>query len=141
MLRKPSLRVDRVSLLEQEIRTRLSTPALEILMNLAETLSEGQVKGGRYFGSTMLTVDLAGATTLVRDPVDASLAHQVAALLDKDARARARVRATALAAATERAGADLGPCDVEIRTRAAGTTVYVDVDVEGELAAAAGGAR
>ena len=50
--RKPMSPARRVSLFEREIRVRLSAPALEILFEIAETLSEGQVAGRSYFGST-----------------------------------------------------------------------------------------
>ena len=132
--RKPSAVARRVSLFEREIRVHLGTAAIEVLFGLAEILSEGQRQGGRYFGSTMITVDLGRARALVREDCDAADARRVAALLEKDARVQARARGLAAAAAAERAGAPLRPVEVELRIRTEGLTVRIDLDVEGEMA-------
>jgi|KBSSwiStaDraftv2_1062776.scaffolds.fasta_scaffold202623_3 hypothetical protein len=122
----------RISLYEREIRVHLGTAALEVLFQLAETLSEGQRDGGKYFGSTMITLDLERAGGLVREPCDAASARRVAELLARDARVQARARDLATTAAVRRAGTPLGNLQVELRARAAGPRVHVDVDVEGE---------
>jgi hypothetical protein len=123
----------RVSLFEREIRVSLGTAAIEVLFDLAQLLSEGQREGRRWFGSTMITIDLERAGTLLSDECDAASARRVAVLLASDARVLARARALATAAATDRAGGPLGALSVEIKARAAGRKVHLDVDVEGEL--------
>jgi hypothetical protein len=132
--RKPMAPARRVSLYEREIRVHLGTAAIDVLFELAEVLSEGQRQGRRYFGSTMLTFDLARARAAVRDACDASDARQIAALLERDARVEARARALACEAAARRAGAPLARVEVEVRVRADGVRVHVDLDVEAELA-------
>lgn len=133
-VRKPSTAARRVSLFEREIRIHLGTAAIEVLFGLAEVLSEGQRDGARYFGSTMITIDLARARGLVRDACDVADAHRVAALLEKDARVQARARTLAAQAAAERAAAPLARLDAELRVRAEGLCVRIDLDVEGETA-------
>jgi hypothetical protein len=131
--RRPMAAARRVSLFEREIRVHLGTAAIELLFDLAQVLSEGQTDGRRYYGSTMITLDLERAQGQVRDECDAAAAQRVAALLPGDARVRARARALALAAAAERAGAGIAHADVDLRARAAGARVHLDLDVEGEL--------
>src|SRR5262249_41953373 len=89
--RKPCAPARRVSLFEREIRVHLGTAAIELLFSQAEVLSEGQRQGARYFGSTMITLDLGRAQTALREPCDAADARRVAQLLEKDARVQARV--------------------------------------------------
>jgi hypothetical protein len=129
--RKPSVAARRVSLFEREIRVHLGTAAIELLFSRAEVLSEGQRQGARYFGSTMITLDLDKARGALREPCDAADARRVAQLLEKDARVQARVRGIAAAAAVERSGAPFARLDAEVRVRAAGSRVHVDLDVEG----------
>ena len=128
--------VRRVALYEREIRVRLSTAALEILFEVAEVLSEGQRQGKGYFGSTMVTIDLARAAAALREPCDASSARRVAELCAHDSRVKARARALATAEAEVRAGGRLARLDVDLKTRAVGSRVHIDLDVEGEVARA-----
>ncbi len=48
----------RVSLFEREVVVRLAPVAVELLHGAARVLSEGELDGDIYAGSTMLTVDL-----------------------------------------------------------------------------------
>lgn len=129
--RKPMAAARRVSLFEREIRVHVGTSAIEVLFGVAEILSEGQHDGERYFGSTMITIDLERARDALRDDCDAASAKRVAALLARDPRVAARARALALQHASERAGRPLAHLETEIKVRAAGSRVHLDVDVEG----------
>ena len=82
----------RVSLFEREIRIRLSSPAIEILFGLSSVLSEGGVEDDGYYGSTMITIDLARAAGAVSDACDAATARRVTDLLEADDRVRERAR-------------------------------------------------
>jgi hypothetical protein len=129
----------RVSLFEREIRERLSNSALEVLFSSATCLSEGSVARGMtgsdtYYGSTMLTFELSSRTAALRDPCDAASAHKVAAYMAGDRRVVERVRELARAEAERLAGRALSRAEVELRARSQGCSVYLDVDVEGELA-------
>lgn len=123
----------RVSLFEREIRVSLGTSAIEILFDGAQCLSEGQRDGDRWFGSTMITIDLERAGAALSDPCDVASARRVAELLAHDARVLARARALAARAASERAGSALEALTVEIVARPAGRKVHLDVDVEGDI--------
>jgi hypothetical protein len=133
--RKPMAAVRRVSLFEREVRFKLSTAALDILFDCAHVLTEGQRQGKGWFGSTMITIDLGRAAAAVRDECDAATARRVAELFAGDPRVKARCRELAAAEAAERAGR-LGRLDVDMRVRASGARVQIDLDVEGEVAAA-----
>lgn len=139
-MRKPMATARRVALFEREVRWRLTTAAIEILFDVAEILSEGQRHAGgtapstgRWFGSTMVTIELARASDLFREEPDASTARRLAELLRLDARVAARIRGLATADAEERAGARLGRTELELRARSAGTQVFLDLDLEIEL--------
>jgi hypothetical protein len=134
--RKPMVTARRVSLFQREIRMSLSSAAIEILFDLAAVLSEGHVEGEAYFGSTMVTFDLARASHLVSDPCDAAAARRLCDELAADPRLRARAHALAQAEAERIAGRPLAEVAVDLRTRASGAHIDLDLDVEARMAAA-----
>ena len=135
LTKKPMARAERVTLFEREIRERLSVAAIEIVLQRAQVLSEGKraaspTAAQRYFGSTMVTIDVAELQQLVRDPCDARATARIAELIGGDARVTRRVQKLA-----EREAQRLcdGPVKVragEVRVRAQGTLIYLDVDVD-----------
>ncbi len=126
-----------VPLFEREIRWRLSSVALELLFEAAETLSEGERRGDGWYGSTMITIDLARLAPAVRDECDVLSAQRVAELFAVDPRVGKRARAIAAADAEVRAGTKLAAAKIDLRARAAGQVVYLDLDVEATIAAGA----
>jgi hypothetical protein len=124
-------------LFEREVRERLSGSALQILFSRAEVMAEGQrsVRAGApvFFGSTMLTFDVARLADVVRDDCDARCAQRLAALLRTDPRALARIRTIATRETERLVGAPPADVATELKVRARGTTVFVDVDVEARL--------
>lgn len=135
LTKKPMARAARVTLFEREIRERLSLAAIEILFQQARVLSEGRraaapTAARAYFGSTMITIDVATLSELVRDACDARAAQRVAQLIRDDARVIRRVQRVAEREAQRLAD---GPVKVragEVRVKAQATLVYLDVDVE-----------
>ena len=127
--RKPMATARRVSLFEREIRVGLSSAAVEILFDLASILSEGAHEAGGFFGSTMVTIDLARATTLVSDACDAATVKRVAELIAADPRVRERARGIAAAEADRMAGARLRTPQIDVRARASGRHLHLDIDV------------
>lgn len=128
-------RATRLTLFEREVRERLSRSALEIVLGRAELLSEGQRAsrgggGNLYAGSTMLTVDLARLTDVLRDPCDAGTARRLAELMAADATLPERIRQIAEREATRIAAAPVGNLRTQLAVRAQGTKVFLDVDVE-----------
>lgn len=136
--KKPMASCRKVSLYRREVRVSPSQAALEILYGLASQLGEGQREGDGYVGSTMMTVDLERAAHLVSESCDAATAHRLAELAGKDDRMKGRARTIGVAAAERVAGASLADPAVDVRFRAAGHHLHIDVDVEGKLAAARG---
>lgn len=133
--RKPMARAQRVTLFEREIRERLSVAAIEILLERADVLSEGQRSASptakaRWFGSTMITVDVAALADVVREPCDGRAAQRVAELIAADARVHKRVQRIAGREADRLAGATVRVRASDVRVREKGTLVHLDVDVE-----------
>lgn len=133
--RKPMARAARVTLFEREIRERLSIAAVEILLDRARVLSEGQRSSSptarrAWFGSTMITIDVADLGDVVRERCDARSAARVAELIAGDARVTRRVQKLAEREAQRLAGGPLRVRPSEVRVRAQGTLVHLDVDVE-----------
>ena len=145
---KPMARVTRVTLFEREVRERLSSAAVEILVGSARVLSEGRTDPGNpalpvagesaFFGSTMLTIDLAALGSvgegLFREPADEATAARLARHCAGDTRLLRRVRQVAEREAARLAGRRFTQASTEVRVRSQGSTVFIDVDIEGSLA-------
>ena len=134
--RKPMARASRVSLFHREIRTGLSSAAVEILLGQAQLLSEGQFEGPEFYGSTMITIDCGRARKWVSDPCDATTVRQVGELLLRDDRFRDRVRDLGEREALRLARKSLGTTQIEMSLRTAGNNLHVDVDVQATLSQA-----
>ncbi len=122
----------RVSLFEREVVIKLAPVAVELLHGSARVLSEGELVGDVYEGSTMLTVDLSRATDRISDPPDASTAQRVALLSAADDRCRAHARRIAIDEARRAAGCELLAARVDVESRARGTELLLSVGVEAE---------
>jgi hypothetical protein len=128
--RKPMRRARRVSLFEREIRVRLSPAAIEILFGTAAVLSEGLVEGNRYYGSTMITIDLARVDGHVSEACDVTTARDVEALLADDPRVHEQARRAGAVEATRLAGRALQPPQIDLRVHRNGRHFHIDMDVE-----------
>jgi hypothetical protein len=134
--KKPMARALRVTLFEREVRVRLSSPAVDLLLDRAQLLVEGKraasaTGGGAFFGSCMLTIDLARLAPDVRDPCDDATARRVAELLAGDTRVTRRVQKLAERETARLAGGPVTARAPDVRVRSDGNIVYIDVDVEG----------
>jgi hypothetical protein len=114
----------------------LSRGAEEALFQVAKILSEGSERSSpdgerRYFGSTMITFDLAELSKAWRGPFE--IAERQALLRLAAGSVRIRLRASRIACAevarrvTER---PLGSTLVETSVRLSGNTLQIDVDLE-----------
>ncbi len=119
-----------MSLFHREIRTSLSSAAVEILLGQAQVLSEGQVDFGLYCGSTMITIDCSKAGIWVSDPCDSTTVRQLADLLLADDRFRASARELGMREAQRLAGGSLGTTQIEMSLRTSETNLHVDLDIE-----------
>ncbi len=135
--RKPMAKARRVSLFEREIRIGLSSAAIEILIELGSLLSEGQIEDDLYFGSTMMTIDLAQASALVSDTCDIATARTVADLVVSDERVRDRARKVAEGEAQRIAATELTDVQIDVRVNHSGSHLQLDMDVEASVGAAA----
>jgi hypothetical protein len=137
LAKKPMARAERVTLFEREVRERLSLAAIEILLERAKVLSEGRRANSptakqAYFGSTMMTLDVAALGDVVRDPLDVRAAARVAELIRGDARVTRRVQRLAEREAQRLAAGPTRARAADVRVRAQGTLIYLDVDVAEE---------
>lgn len=120
----------KVSLFEREVTVRLAPVAVELLHGAARILSEGELTGDVYAGSTMLTVDLARTADRIADPPDASTAQKVALLYAADERCREHARRIAIAEARRTAGVNLTKPLIDIESRARGAELQMSLNVE-----------
>jgi hypothetical protein len=128
-------RVTRVPLFEREVRERLSGAAIEVLFARAEVLAEGRRSTSptakqAFFGSIMITINLAGLDGELRDTCSDASAARVAGLMENDARIVRRLRQVAEREASRLAEAQIRVHSADVRVRAEGTRVMVDIDVE-----------
>jgi hypothetical protein len=136
--------VRRIGLFRREIRESLDPAAVEVLLASATRISEGQVgPDGRFYGSTMLTIDLERIRPQVKDACDVATAARLAALLEAAAALHERLGRLAVSEARRIAGSGLRRPEADLRVRTEGTRVFIDIDVEAEtqVAPAAGGRR
>lgn len=122
----------RVSLFERDVQVRLAPAAVDLLHGVARVLSEGELAGNVYAGSTMLTVDLGRTADRVSDPPDASTAQRVALLYATDERCRNQARRIAVSEAVRTAGVDLTTPRVDVETRSRGAEVHLSLNVEAQ---------
>jgi hypothetical protein len=120
----------RVSLFEREVTVKLAPLAADLLHGAARVLSEGELVGEVYAGSTMLTIDLARIADRVSDPSDASTAQRIAFLYAADDAARERARRVAVAEARRMAGCELAATTVDVESRARGAELHLSMGVE-----------
>jgi hypothetical protein len=126
----------RVSLFEREVTVRLAPLALELLHDQARVLSEGEMTGDHYAGSTMISVDLARTGALISDPPNATTAQRVAFLYASDERCREHARRIAVAEARRMVGSELVKPHVEVESRARGAELQLNLNVEARRGAA-----
>ena len=124
----------RVSLFERVVSVKLSAFALDILYDASSKLTEGDLHGNNYQGSTMVTVDLGNTVARMSDPADAATARRVASLYPTDERARARARRLAIGEANRFAGDAIDNHVVDVRARSVGAKIHLDLDLEAQRA-------
>ena len=129
-LRKPMAMARRVSLFEREVTVRLAPGALDLIHAAATMMTEGELTGDAYAGSTMLTVDLARTVDRISDPPDAATARRVAMLYSADDRCRGHARRIAFSEATKRAGCAIERALIDVESRARGHQVHLSLEVE-----------
>lgn len=123
---KPPVRIRPQSLFKRIEMTVLGPRAEEELFRLAEVMSEGSVHDSSFFGSTLITIDLArlGIAT------DEERARLFAAT-ERSVRVRLRAMRLAQADAMRRLpDKRLGTASVETKIRIDGTRLLIDVDLE-----------
>jgi len=122
----------RISLFEREVTVRLAPGAVDLIHGAARVLTEGELTGDFYAGSTMLTIDLARTTERISDPPDVSTAQRVALLYAADDRCRDHAKRIALVEAHRNAGCALSSHLVDVESRARGPEVHLSLNIEAQ---------
>lgn len=125
-------RAARVPLIEREVREKIGDAALEVIFTDCARISEGDVHKGRYFGSTMLTIDLQQLERTLRVDTHHAL-DALAVMFAEDDRVTRRVQRLAERDAVSRANRPLTQVAVEVRVRTDGSRIFIDADVEATL--------
>jgi hypothetical protein len=120
----------RISLFERRVSVRLAAAAPQILLEAARVLTEGELEGSGFVGSTMASVDLRKTAGLVSDPVDPSTTELLAGLCREDLPMRAKCRELALGEASKVAGSALDEAQVDFESTARGTELFLSFNVE-----------
>ncbi len=113
--------------------------AIELLLEASEQLSEGQVQAEprdeeRFYGSTMITIDLERIADRVREPITPELAHAIADALGASEAFHERMERLGRLEAERRIAMRLPRhSDAEVRLRVVGTSILIDVDIECRL--------
>jgi len=123
----------RASLFQREIRVALSSAATELLIDNAQVLSEGQVEEGRFFGSTMMSLDLRRLDSLVSDQLSAETTTRFGKLAATDEQLKAHSRRVAVSEAERLSGTSLREPQLDINVHSEGPTLHIDIDIEAEL--------
>lgn len=113
----------------------ISREAEEILFAHAEILTEARIDGAGYSGSTMITIDLAAASAVVRGLDSVDERERFVSVAKGSVRLRLRAMRFACAEATRRVPErTLGTFSVDTNMRLEGTLMLVDVDVDAAFA-------
>jgi hypothetical protein len=129
------VKVRRESPLRERSYEVLSREAEERLFRSPEVLSEGSVRpavgGACWYGSTMITIDLADMAQSFRGPPDAQARERLVQAVAGSVRVRLRAMRLACAEVASRLpDRALGTALVDTRVRVVGDQLYLDVDVE-----------
>lgn len=122
----------RVSLFAREVTVKLAPVAVDLIHSAARMLTEGEMTGNLYTGSTMMTVDLARSIDRISDAPDATTALRVAFLYAADERCREHARRIGVAEARKKAGCDLSLPSVDVESRAKGPELHLSINVEAQ---------
>ncbi len=131
--RKGMVATRRLSVFQRRVETGVSPTTLELMFEQARVVSEGQLDGDDYAGSTMISFDLPKMAARLSDHPDAATARRFAELAPDDARVRARARAVAYAEARRLAGGTLIQPQIDLEVRARGPIVHFALNVEASL--------
>jgi len=100
------------------------------MFDLASVLSEGQIDGDQYFGSTMVTIDVARAAPKVSDDCDTTTSRRMEQLLENDDRIGEYAHRLAEKEALRLAGKALLEPQIDFQLRRTGHLLHLDIDIE-----------
>jgi hypothetical protein len=129
---KPPARAARIRAWPRTGRGALSAPAIAELFRAAHVLTEGGLdESGRWYGSVMITFDLAALARGCRDVTLPDDLDALARAIEGSVRVRVRAHRIACAEIYQRhPDRDVGTAQVFTRFRREGEVLLLDVDLE-----------
>ena len=134
MALKPLVRVRPGALLRERSGFALGARAVDELYRVAEVLSEGRRESETFFGTTLITIELARAFEGMGLDADPALLARVCEAIFGSVRVRLRAMRLAEEDVARRFPSErIGTAHTETRFRVEGTRLYVDVDLEASI--------
>lgn len=145
---KPLAKTQGAALLVRRETVQVTRALEEAIFRHADVLSEGSIRvagppgHSTYFGSTMISLELARLGSRARGPDQAALHEAIASAIDGSVRVRLRAMRLARAEAARRVHRrTMGTALCEIRVRVSGAYLHIDVDLEVPLRVSSRSAR
>ena len=128
---KGPARAQKSPVLRERRYVALDRQTEELLFSELEVLSEGSVREGVFYGSTMISIDLTRVEAQLRQPLGIEGRAALLATLDGSVRVRIRAMRIAVEEVTQRHPAEtLGTAQVETRIQISGDQLHLDIDLE-----------
>lgn len=126
-------KASRINLFSREIHEHVSSVGVDLLLEKATNLSEGDISSdGHYYGSTMFTLDMEQLRSWVVNRCDIATAGELAKHLARDRDALERFAQAACAQVENITEHSIEDLHTEVRVRAEGPWLFIDVDLEGK---------
>ncbi len=135
MAEKPKIkgpaRAEKAKALRERSHVALDRQTEELLFSEVEVLSEGSVRDGVFYGSTMITIDLGRVEAHLRRPLGIEGRARLLSAMDGSVRVRIRAMRIAMAEVARRFPTEkLGTAHVETHVDLTGDELHLDVDLE-----------
>ncbi|MEZ4337139.1 MAG: hypothetical protein R3B82_10970 [Sandaracinaceae bacterium] len=128
---KPPARARRILAWPRGGRGALTPAAIAELFRFAEVLSEGDLDEGRWYGSIMISFDLAGFARACRDVALPDDLDALERAIEGSVRVRVRAHRIACGEIYQRfPDRDVGTAQVFTRFRREGDVLLLDIDLE-----------
>jgi hypothetical protein len=128
---KGPARARKTGALRERSHVALDRQTEELLFADVEVLSEGSVRDGIFYGSTMITIDLTRVDGGLRRPLGIEGRARLLAAIDGSVRVRIRAMRIAIDEVARRHPTEkLGTAHVETRVEVSGDKLHLDVDLE-----------
>jgi len=124
----------KIGLFARKVIENVSVAGFQALLTSATQVSEGQANDdGRYFGSTIVSIDLQELKEQINDACDVATATRLCQCMAEDRDVLAQMGAIGQSEAQKLCSGPLVDAESDVRMRAEGSRILVDIDVEGQV--------